>query len=77
MERAEKLYTIKEISVATGIKWNTLQTRRKKLGIEANRKGYTLAQVKQMIKRPPHYRKQFSQRKADELRQTLKNDGAL
>ena len=77
MEREEELYTIKEISVATGIKWNTLQTRRKRLGIEANRKGYTLAQAKQMIKRPPHYRKQFSQRKADELRQMLKNDGAL
>lgn len=35
-----------------------------------------MAEVKQMIKRPPIHRG-FSQRKADALRQMLKNDGAL
>ena len=39
MEREETLYTMKEISTATGIKVNTLQARRKRLGIEANRGG--------------------------------------
>jgi len=36
-----------------------------------------MAEVKQMIKRPPARRGGFSQRKADALRQMLKNDGAL
>lgn len=76
MGRDEVLYTMKEIEAATGIKATTLQGRRKKLGISSNRGGYTMAEVKQMIKRPPIHRG-FSQRKADALRQMLKNDGAL
>lgn len=76
MNREEVLYTMKEIEAATGIKASTLQGRRKKLGISSNRGGYTMAEVKQMIKRPP-IRRGFSQRKADALRQMLKNDGAL
>lgn len=76
MGRDEVLYTMKEIEAATGIKASTLQGRRKKLGISSNRGGYTMAEVKQMIKRPP-IRRGFSQRKADALRQMLKNDGAL
>lgn len=76
MGRDEVLYTMKEIEAATGIKATTLQGRRKKLGISSNRGGYTMAEVKQMIKRPP-IRRGFSQRKADALRQMLKNDGAL
>lgn len=73
----EVLYTMKEIEAATGIKATTLQGRRKKLGIASNREGYTMAEVKRMIKRPPARRGGFSQRKADALRQMLKNDGAL
>ena len=77
MEREETLYTMKEISTATGIKVNTLQGRRKRLGIEANRGGYPLAAVKRTIKKPPQKKAVFSQRKDDALRQMLKNDGAL
>ena len=76
MSREEVLYTMKEIEAATGIKATTLQGRRKKLGIPANRGGYTMSEVKQMIKRPP-VKRGFSQRKADALRAMLKNDGAL
>ena len=72
----EPRYTMKEIEAATGIKATTLQGRRKKLGIASNREGYTMAEVKQMIKRPL-IKRGFSQRKADALRQMLKNDGAL
>ena len=39
MEREETLYSIKEISAATGLKSATLNSRRKRLGLEANRGG--------------------------------------
>lgn len=39
--------------------------------------GYTLAEVKQLIKRPPVKRGGFSQKKADALRKMLQNDGAI
>ena len=73
----ETLYTMKEIEAATGIKASTLQGRRKRLGISSNRGGYTMSEVKQLIKRPPAFRHHFSQRKADALRKMLQNDGAL
>ena len=76
MNNNETLYTMKEIEAATGIKASTLQGRRKRLGISSNRGGYTMVEVKQMIKRPPVHRG-FSQRKADALRKMLQNDGAL
>ena len=76
MNREEVRYTMKEIEAATGIKATTLQGRRKKLGISSNRGGYTMAEIKQMIKRPPIHHG-FSQRKADALRRMLQNDGAL
>ena len=76
MNREEVLYTMKEIEAATGIKASTLHGRRKSLGISANRGGYTMTEVKQMIRRPPVHRG-FSQRKADALRKMLQNDGAL
>ena len=76
MNRDEVLYTMKEIEAATGIKATTLQGRRKKLGIPANRDGYTMSEIKRMIKRPPIHHG-FSERKADALRAMLKNDGAL
>lgn len=71
----EPRYTIKEIEVATGIKNSTLRARRKALGIEVN-KGYTLEEVKQIVKQPRRGQG-FSRRKADALRQMLKNDGAI
>ncbi|MBO4794311.1 MAG: hypothetical protein J5556_07090 [Deltaproteobacteria bacterium] len=72
----EKLYKMREIAEATGIKHGTLESRRRKQGIPGNDKGYTLDQVKRMIKRPQNHR-QFSMKKAMELRQILKNDGAI
>lgn len=47
-----RLYSIKEISLATGIKPATLQQRRKRMGIPPHRTGYPLDIVKQLIKRP-------------------------
>lgn len=73
----ETLYTTKEIEAATGIKASVLNTRRKKLGIPTNPDGYSMAEVKKMIKRPSRSRAKFSQRKADALKRMLENDGAI
>ena len=77
MVKAEILYTTKEIEAATGINANVLNSRRKRLGIPTNPDGYSMAEVKKMIKRPPRRRAKFSQKKADALQAMLKNDGAL
>ena len=77
MLKQEVLYTTKEIEAATGIKVSILNNRRKKLGIQTNYDGYTMADVKKMIKRPAHTWRRFDQKKADALRQMLKNDGAI
>lgn len=71
----EKLYTIKEITLATGISAKTLHNRRRARNIPANRGGYTLSEVKQIIKRPT--RRKASNQNARELRARLLNDGAL
>jgi hypothetical protein len=76
MRQEETLYTMKEIELATGIKTSTLQGRKKRLGINSSG-GYTLAEVKQMIKRPVPGRYKASRRKAEALKAMLKNDGAL
>lgn len=47
-----RLYSIKEISLATGIKPATLQQRRKRMGIPPYRTGYPLDIVKQLVKKP-------------------------
>lgn len=47
-----RLYSIKEISLATGIKPATLQRRRTVAGIPASRVGYPIDIVKQLVKRP-------------------------
>ena len=47
----ETRYTMKEIEMATGIKSSTLSARRKLRGIEPNKDGYTLREVKTIIKR--------------------------
>lgn len=71
----EQRYKMKEIQMATGISAGTLQGRRKRCGIPANRAGYTLSEVKQIIKK--RSRQRYSKRRAEELRQILKNDGAI
>ena len=77
MQKQEVLYTTKEIEAATGIKVSILNNRRKKLGIPTNCDGYTMADVKRMIKRPARTWRRFDHKKADALRQMLKNDGAI
>ena len=74
--REEETYTMKEIAVASGISVATLNSRRKRMGMEAPKEGegYTLEQTKQLIKRPQRGRK-FSQQKANRLRQRLQTDG--
>ena len=76
MANHDETYTIKEISVASGICRQTLISRRRRLGMEApkNGEGYTLEQAKALIKRPQPGRP-YSQQKANRLRQRLQNDG--
>lgn len=73
--KEDRRYMMCEIETATGIKASTLQNRRKRLGIPANGLGYTLDEVKQMIKRPK--RRNPDKQYADDLRKKLLNDGAL
>ena len=77
MNSSETVYTVKEIEAATGVKAGTIRSRAKRLGLHPSGGGYTLTEVKQLIKRPSVHRTKFSQRKADALRSMLKNDGAL
>ena len=51
-DAAEERYTIKEISVASGIPTATLNSRRKRMGMEGNDEGYTLAAAKLLVRRP-------------------------
>ena len=72
----ERLNLPKEISRATGLSVATIHGRRKKLGIPASGMGYTLDQVKAILKAKPGRRK-ASEGKAAALRSQLLNDGAL
>lgn len=78
MERlkVETLYTMKEIEIATGISYETLCSRRRRLGTPANPDGYSMEEVKRMIKRPKRGRP-CSPKKAEALKRMLQNDGAI
>ena len=78
MRQEEPTYTIGEIALATGIKSGVLSARRKKKGIPAAPRGggYTLEQVKEMVRRPP-LKRGTDPRKAEQLKVRLKNDGLL
>ena len=73
----ETRYTMKEIEMATGIKSSTLSARRKLRGIEPNKDGYTLREVKTIIKRRRGGGRRCNPRKAEELKKQLLTDGAL
>jgi len=73
----EKRYTFREIEAASGVNRNTLRRRCKALGIEYNPLGYTLPEVKRMIKPRRVKRMRCEQHNVDELRRKLQNDGAL
>ncbi len=77
MAREERLYRVCEIALARGLSKNTINGRRKARGIPVNREGYTLEQVKIMMKRRPRGAPRPSRQKAAELREKLKNDGYL
>ena len=78
MKPEEPTYTIGEISLATGIKSSVLSSRRKARGIPLAESGagYTLDQVKVMVRRTP-LKRGVDPRKADQLKARLKNDGLL
>ena len=77
MKMEEPTYTISEIALATGIKPNVLSSRRRARKIPAaNGGGYTLEQVKLMVKLTP-LKRGCDPRKAERLKALLKNDGAL
>ena len=73
--RRERTYTIAEVSAATGIRRNTLHSRRNMLGIPATRV-YTYDQVKQMVKSPARRNKVIAGN-VDRLKKQLKEDGML
>lgn len=75
MEKTEERWTVPEIAMATKLHEKTLHSRRHDRGIPACREGYTLAEIKIMIRRPK--KKVPSQAKANQLRARLLNDGAL
>lgn len=75
MQEPEERWTIKEIAMATKINEKTLHARRRDRGIPACRGGYTLAEIKIMIRRPRI--RVPNQAKANQLRAKLLNDGAL
>lgn len=74
IEENEVRYTMKEISEASGISRATLDSRRRRLGIQSQNGGYTLAETKQILRRRRPGRA-YSQAKANQLRQKLQNDG--
>lgn len=77
MKQEDTRYSLREISEATGINRGTLNSRRKRLGLPGNRGGYTLDEVKQMVKRPCCVRRPYDPRRAAMLRNKLTNDGLL
>lgn len=74
--RQERLYTMKEISQASGIKVPTLQRRRMAMGMPASEGGYTYEQALQLIRRPL-LRKQTKPENVARLRRQLEKDGML
>ena len=56
---------------------DTLNSRRKRLGLSGNRGGYTLDEVKQMVKRPRCVRRPYDPERAARLKMKLANDGLL
>lgn len=75
MDEKVERWTVKEIAMATGMQERTLHARRHNRGIPACRAGYTLDEIKIMLKRPK--KKVPNQAKANQLRARLLNDGAL
>lgn len=71
-----KRYTIAEISRATGIKRNTLHTRRSAYKIPASG-AYSYDEVKQLIAKPLCYKHKPRQEAINELRALLRKDGML
>ena len=69
-------YTVKEICQATGLKNSAVYYRLKKAGIPTCGLGYTLDQVKIIVKTRPT-RRAYSQKNAETLHARLMNDGAL
>ena len=72
----ETRYTMKEIEMATGIPSTTLCSRRRARGIPVNSEGYTIQEVKSMLKKRRGGGR-YNPKKADALKTMLKNDGAI
>lgn len=73
--KKDRLYTMGEISEATGIKKATLHQRRKSLGIPASG-AYPYAVVLQLIRRPV-LRKAGSPDNVNRLRKQLQDNGMI
>lgn len=75
MVREERRYKISEVAAAVGRSRSALYQRMRKRQIPTNRKGYTMDEVKTILRRLPMAR--INKASIRELRQTLKNDGYL
>lgn len=76
-EPQETLYSMEEISLASGINKSTLRARRVRLGFEATRHGYPYAQVLQMVRKREKPHNTPDARRVEKLRGLLKKDGML
>jgi len=74
--REERLFTLKEISVATGLNKQTINSRRIKAGIPSNNSGYTYEQAKILAKRPP-IKRALKKENVSYLKRKLIDDGLL
>lgn len=74
--RDDTRYTIGEIADATGKKRSTLGKRRQRLGIPSNPDGYTMDEVRRILKAKRRGRVKNTA-KTEELKSKLKNNGLL
>jgi len=75
--RQEQRWNIPEIAEASGISRSTLRNRCKQYGIEITAKGYTYAQVQQMIRKPKRQRSSIDRKNVAKLKSRLQADGAI
>ncbi|MBR2823171.1 MAG: hypothetical protein IKE24_05770 [Clostridia bacterium] len=74
----EKRFTVKEICLATGLKDHQVHLRRKNVGIETSKTGYSYDEIRRMMAyRSPTPGKKPRPAMVDKLKQMLKNDGFI
>jgi len=70
-------YSLSEIVHASGVVRQTMESRRKRLGINPVNGYYSMNQAKELIKRRRVRAKKCRKALEEELRRKLKNDGCI